>query len=77
MNSEDVNKIEWSKIVMAIAVGIVFVLQQYHAMELEDVKDVLVPRNEYTKTTGEFVPKSELMFALKNIDARLEALEKK
>ena len=76
MNADDVAKIDWSKIAMGIAVAIVFVLQQYHAMKLEDVRASVVPRHEYTKKTDEFVPKTDLLFALKDIEKRIEKLEK-
>ena len=74
MNSEDVNKIEWSKIAMAIAVGIVFIMQQYHAMKLEDVKATIVPRKELTKTV---MDKEDILQALQSITDRLDAMEGK
>ena len=73
MNSEDVNKIEWSKIAMAIAVGVVFIMQQYHAMKLDEVKASVVPRTEITETV---MNKEDILAALKAITSRLDAMEK-
>ena len=75
MDSEDVNKIDWAKIFMAIAVGVVFIMQQYHAMKLEDVKATVVLSNEIDSRL-EFSEKN-VMDVLKNVDERLKALEKR
>ena len=74
MNAEDVNEIDWSKIFMAIAVGVVFILQQYHAMKLEDVKATIVPSHEIDSRL-EFSEKNVIK-VLKNVDERLKALER-
>ena len=74
MEAEDINKIDWSKIVMALAVGIVFILQQYHAMKLEDVKSTIVPRHELDKTV---MDKEDILAALQAITHRLDAMEGK
>ena len=73
MNAEDVAKIDISKIAMGIAVAIVFILQQYHAMKLEDVKSSVVPRTEITETV---MNKEDILAALKAITSRLDAMEK-
>ena len=73
MNAEDVNKIEWSKIAMGISVGIVFILQQYHAMKLDEVKSSVVPRTELTETV---MNKEDILAALNAITSRLDAMEK-
>jgi len=81
MNSEDVAKIDWSKIAMGIAVAIVFIMQQYHAMKLEDVKSTVVPRHELTETVqnqqNKVMDKAEIMDAFKDFSRRLSELEKR
>ena len=77
MNADDVSKIDWSKIAMGVAVAIVFVMQQYHAMKLEDVRSVVVPRHEYTETTDKIIPKNEVLVMLKTLDERITSIEEK
>ena len=81
MNSEDVAKIDWSKIAMGVAVAIVFVMQQYHAMKLEDVKSLVVPRAEYEQRhqnqQNKVMDKAEIMDAFKDLSRRLSELEKR
>jgi len=77
MDAEDVNKIDWSKIVMGIAVAIVFIMQQYHAMKLEDVKNLVVPRPEFEQRADRVMDKDEILQALEDINNRMLALEKK
>jgi hypothetical protein len=76
MNAETINKTDWSKIAMGIAVAVVFIMQQYHSMKLDDMKAKIVPRTEYQQNADTILPKDEIMFALKNIATRLETLEK-
>ena len=61
---------------MGIAVAVVFIMQQYHSMKLDDMKAKIVPRTEYQQNADTILPKDEIMFALKNIATRLETLEK-
>ena len=74
MDAEDISKIDFSKIFMGIAVAIVFILQQYHSMKLEDVKATIVPRKEITKTV---MDKEDILQALQSITDRLDAMEGK
>jgi len=74
MNAEDISKIDFSKIFMGIAVAIVFILQQYFSMKLEDVKATIVPRKEITKTV---MDKEDILQALQSITDRLDAMEGK
>ena len=75
MNAEEVNSIDWGKMAMGIAVAIVFVLQQYHAMKLDEVK---VAVEEHTRLDDdlEFNQKNRKK-VFKDIDIRLNALEEK
>ena len=74
MNADDVSKIDWSKIAMGIAVAIVFIMQQYHAMKPDTVKASVVPRTELTETV---MNKEDILAALRAITSRLDAMEKK
>jgi len=74
MNADDIAKVDWSKIAMGIAVAIVFIMQQYHAMKLDEVKDTVVPRHELTRTV---MDKTDILAALQSITQRLDAMEEK
>ena len=69
-------KIDWSKIAMAIAVAVVFVMQQYHAMKLDEVKGVIVPRPEFEQRADRAMDKEVIMNEFKELNKRLEDLEK-
>jgi len=77
MNAETINKIDWSKIVMGIAVGVVFVMQQWHSIQVSNIKANLVPRTEYEARTGKAMDKAEIMDAFRDFSKRLEDLEGK
>ena len=77
MNAETINKIDWSKIVMGIAVGVVFVMQQWHSIQVSNIKANLVPRVEYEARTGKAMDKTEIMDAFRDFSKRLEDLEGK
>jgi len=75
MNAEEVNSIDWGKMAMGIAVAIVFVLQQYHAMQLDEVKTVVA---EHTRLDDDLEFNQEnRKKVFKDIDLRLKALEEK
>jgi len=77
MDKEKVQKTDWSKISMGIAVAIVFVMQQYHAMKLNEVKATVVPRHEIQKHTDRIMDRGEIIQSLKMINDRLNAMEAK
>ena len=74
MNAETINKIDWGKMAMGLAVAIVFIMQQYHAMRLDEIKASTVPRNELSKTV---MDKTDILAALQMITLRLDAMESK
>ena len=75
MEKEDVAKTDWSKIAMGIAVAIVFVMQQYHAMMLTDVQETVA---KHTQLNGELeFNQVNRKKVFKDIDIRLKALEEK
>ena len=74
MNEIEAKPTDWSKIAMGVAVAIVFVMQQYHAMMLTDVKATVA---EHTVLNDEMEFNQEnRKKVFKDIDLRLEALEK-
>ena len=75
MDAETINKIDWSKIVMGIAVGVVFIMQQWHSIQVSNIKANLVPRTEYEARTGKAMDKAEIMDAFRDFSKRLEDLE--
>ena len=68
---------DYSKFFMGLAVAIVFVLQQWHAMQLEDVKNTIVPRVEYEKHRDSTMDKDEILKALQMVNSRLNSMEGK
>ena len=73
MDKEVVTKTDWSKIAMGIAVAVVFVMQQYHAMKLDEVKSTIVPRAELDNKLDFSADNRKLVF--RDIDRRLNRLE--
>ena len=74
MTAETINKIDWGKIIMALCVGILFILQNIHAMKLDEVKESVVPRHELNKVV---MDKTDILAALQSITQRLDAMESK
>ena len=77
MPTDEHNKPDWSKIAMGVAVAIVFVMQQYHAMQVADIKAEVVPRPEYQRKADTIMGKDEILDAFKDFSRRLEELERK
>jgi hypothetical protein len=74
MSTEEVTaKTDWSKIAMGVAVAVVFVMQQYHAMKLDEVKSTIVPRAELDNKLEFNADNRKLVF--RDIDRRLDRLE--
>ena len=69
------DKTDWGKITMAIAVAIVFIMQQYHSMMLSDVKDLVVPRTEYEDYQKTLVHRDVIFHDSEELSDRIEALE--
>jgi hypothetical protein len=66
---------DWSKVFMGFAVALVFVMQQYHAMQVSDLKEQVVPRHEFEAKAEKVMDKDEIMFALQRLAERLDAIE--
>jgi len=56
---------------------IYFQMQQYHAMKLDEVHKIVVPRAEVQATTDKIMDKEKIMQALKMINDRLNSMEEK
>ena len=74
MNKPD-GTFDYSKFFMGLAVAIVFVLQQWHAMQLDAVKDIVVPRPEYEQRHEKVMDKDEILKSLQMINSRIDAMK--
>ena len=75
MEAESVNKIDFGKIFMGGAVALVFVMQQYHAMKLDEVKTVV---EEHTRLDDDLEFNQEnRKKVFKDIGVRLNRIEEK
>jgi len=73
MSEVEATPTDWSKIAMGVAVAIVFVMQQYHAMMLDEVKATIIPRTEFNDKMEFNSENRKLVF--RDIDSRLKRLE--
>ena len=60
---------------MGFAVALVFVMQQYHAIQVSDLKEQVVPRHEFEAKAEKVMDKDEILFALQRLAERLDAIE--
>ena len=75
MDKTELNKTDWSKIFMGAAVALVFIMQQWHSMQMSDIKADLVPRPEFQRKADTIMGKDEILDAFKDFSRRLEQLE--
>ena len=75
MIDEETGKIQWDRIFMGFAVALVFIMQSYHAMQVADLKDKVVPRVEYTAHRDRTMDKDMIMQELHKLEARLNNME--
>ena len=79
-------QIDWSKIFMGFAMALVFVMQQWHSIQMSDIRSELVPRAEMERHTDKFMEdvkdhtdtfmnRNEILDAFKDFSKRLEYLE--
>jgi len=66
--------IDWSKVFMGFAVAVVFIMQQWHSMQMADIKAEVVPRSEYSQAV---IHKDVVLEAVNRLGQRLDALEGK
>ena len=68
--------IDWSKMFMGFAVALVFVMQQYHAMQVSDLKSNVVPRAEYEVKHQDVMDKDVILAAIKELHDRIDRIDK-
>ena len=76
MNKPD-GTFDYSKFFMGLAVAVVFVMQQWHAMKLEDLKTQVVPRKEIEQQTTKFMHRDTILSAINRLNNRMDILEGK
>ncbi len=69
--------IDWNKLFMGFAVAFVFIMQQYHSMQVSSIKQEIVPRAEYTAHQENVMDKDIILEALKRLGDRMDELENK
>ena len=74
MSEVEAKPTDWSKVAMGIAVAIVFVMQQYHAMMLTDVQTTVAKHTQLNDQLEFNQENRKKVF--RDIDTRLKALEK-
>ena len=68
--------IDYQKLFMAFAMAVVFIMQQYHAMQVADLKSNVVPRSEYELKHQEVMDKDIILAAIKELHDRIDRIEK-
>ena len=77
---------DWSKIFMGFAMALVFVMQQWHSIEVSDIKASMVPRaeiqahtqnfrREFKEDNDKFMNRTEILDAFRDFSKRIEFLE--
>ncbi len=68
--------VDYQKMFMAFAMAVVFIMQQYHAMQVADLKSNVVPRAEYEIKHQEVMDKDIILAAIKELHDRIDEVEK-
>ena len=68
-------EIDWSKVFMGFAVAVVFIMQQWHSMQMADIKTDLVPRPEYTEHRRATADKDTMREMFKALNERFDTIE--
>ncbi len=66
---------DWNKLFMGFAIAFVFVMQQYHSMQVSSIKQEIVPRAEYAAHQENVMDKDIIIEALKKLGERMDKLE--
>ena len=74
---KDNGDIDWNKLFMGFFMGLIFFMQQYHAMQVSDLKAVVVPRVEYSAHQENVMDKDVILEALARMGERLDKIEDK
>ncbi len=68
-------EIDYQKLFMAFAMAVVFIMQQYHAMQVADLKSNIVPRAEYEIKHQEVMDKDIILAAIKELHNRIDEVK--
>ncbi len=68
-------EVDWNKLFMGFAVALVFIMQQYHAMQVADLKSNVVPRAEYEIKHQEVMDKDIILAAIKELHDRIDNID--
>ena len=68
-------EIDYQKMFMAFAMAVVFIMQQYHAMQVADLKSNIVPRAEYEIKHQEVMDKDVILAAIKELHNRIDEVK--
>ena len=77
MDTKNINEVNWKNIFMSFSIAVVFVMQQWHAMKLEDLKTQVVPRSEIEQKTTKFMNRDTILSAINRLNDRMDVLEGK
>ncbi len=73
----DKGDVDYQKLFMAVAMAVVFIMQQYHAIQVSDLKENVVPRAEYTAHRENLMDKDVILAAIKELNNRIDDVEEK
>ena len=68
-------EIDYQKLFMAFAMAVVFIMQQYHAMQVADLKSNIVPRAEYEIKHQEVMDKDVILAAIAELHDRIDEVK--
>ena len=68
-------EIDYQKLFMAFAMAVVFIMQQYHAMQVADLKSNIVPRAEYEIKHQDVMDKDIILAAIKELHDRINEVK--
>ncbi len=68
-------EIDYQKLFMAFAMAVVFIMQQYHAMQVADLKSNIVPRAEYEIKHQDVMDKDIILAAIKELHDRIDEVK--
>ncbi len=69
-------EMDYQKLFMAFAMAVVFIMQQYHAMQVADLKSNVVPRAEYEIKHQDVMDKDIILAAIKELHDRIDEVKK-
>ena len=67
--------IDFSKLFMGFALALVYVMQSYHAIQVSELKNTVVPRAEYEIKHQEVMDKDMILAAIKELHDRIDEVK--